>query len=91
MTELEKAIAHRLKYFAQVRKRLDAHHTKAESIALRKQWLDAQKRANYQNEYDRIRGILSQSVLPPGAKRLEEREAELKNLGVVKGVSMMLP
>ena len=88
--DLDKAIAHRLKYFAQVQKRLDAHHTKAESIALRKRWLDSQKRASYQNEYDRIRGILSQSILPPGAKRLEDREAELKGLGV-KGVSVMLP
>ena len=87
--DLDKAIAHRLKYFAQVQKRLDAHQTKAESIALRKRWLDSQKRASYQNEYDRIRGILSQSI-PPGAKRLEEREAELKGLGV-KGVSVMLP
>ena len=51
--------------------------------------MDQQKRSNYQSEYDRIRGILSQSFLPTGAKRLEEREAELKKLGIA-GPSLML-
>ena len=55
---------------------------KAESIQLRKKWPEAQKRANSQQEYGRIRGLLSQSILPPGTKRLEEREAELKGLGI---------
>ena len=75
-------IAHRLHHYKQLRQKLDAHSAKAESIQLRKKWLEAQKRANYQQEYDRIRGLLSQSILPPGTKRLEEREAELKDLGI---------
>jgi hypothetical protein len=64
-------------------------HDKAESIVLRKGWLAAQKRANYQNEYDRIRGLLSQTILPDGAKRLEDRQAELKSLGIT-GLSLMV-
>ena len=75
-------IANRLHHYKQLRLKLEAHNTKAESIQLRKKWLEAQKRANYQQEYDRIRGMLSQSILPPGTKRLEDREAELKNLGI---------
>ena len=75
-------IANRLHHYKQLRLKLEAHNTKAESIQLRKKWLEAQKRANYQQEYDRIRGLLSQSILPPGTKRLEDREAELKNLGI---------
>ena len=75
-------IANRLHQYKQLRQKLDAHSAKAESIQLRKKWLEAQKRANYQQEYDRIRGMLSQSILPPGTKRLEEREAELKTLGI---------
>ena len=75
-------IANRLHHYKQLRLKLEAHNTKAESIQLRKKWLEAQKRANYQQEYDRIRGLLSQSILPPGTKRLEEREVELKTLGI---------
>ena len=75
-------IANRLHHYKQLRLKLEAHNTKAESIQLRKKWLEAQKRANYQQEYDRIRGLLSQSILPPGTKRLEDREAELNNLGI---------
>ena len=79
--DLDKAIAHRLRYYGQMRERMKAHQTKAESISLRKKWLDSQKRANYQNEYDRIRGLLSQSVVAH-APRLKAREAELKGLGI---------
>ena len=75
-------IANRLHHYKQLRLKLEAHNTKAESIQLRKKWLEAQKRANYQQEYDRIRGLLSQSILSPGKKRLEEREVELKALGI---------
>ena len=56
---------------------------------MRKDWLAAQKRANYQGEYDRIRGLLSQTILPAGAKRLEDREKELKGLGIT-GPSIMV-
>ena len=80
--DLDKAIAHRLRHYQQVQKKMDAHKTKAESIALRKGWLESQKRVNYQSEYDRVRGMLSQTILPAGAKRLEDREAELKALGI---------
>jgi len=87
--KLDMAITSHLKHYRRLKQRLDAQKAKAESILLRKDWLDQQKRTNYQSEYDRIRGILSQSFLPTGAKRLEEREAELKKLGIA-GPSLML-
>jgi len=42
---------------------LKARETTVSLIALRKQWLDKQKRDNYQSEYDRIRGLLESSAL----------------------------
>ena len=87
--DLDMAITSHLRHYKRLQQRMDAHRTKAESIALRKDWLTAQKRASYQSEYDRIRGILSQTILPDGAKRLKEREADLKGLGIA-GPSIMV-
>ena len=87
--KLDMAIASHLKHYKRLQQTLDAKKTKAESILLRKDWMERQRRANYQSEYDRIRGILSQSFLPNGVKRLEEREAELKGLGIA-GPSLMV-
>ena len=86
---LDMAVGSHLRHYKQLQQRMDARKTKAESITLRKDWLRAQKRANYQNEYDRIRGLLSQTILPDGAKRLEDREKELKSLGIT-GPSIMV-
>ena len=62
--DLQTAIANRLNYYKQQRNIIKAHQTKASLISLRKEWLDTQQKNNYQNEYDRIRGILNKSVLP---------------------------
>jgi len=86
---LDMAVGSHLRHYKQLQQRMDARKTKAESVTLRKDWLQAQKRANYQGEYDRIRGLLSQTILPDGAKRLEDRQAELKRLGIV-GPSLMV-
>jgi hypothetical protein len=86
---LDMAVGSHLRHYKQLQQRMDARNTKAESITLRKDWLQAQKRANYQGEYDRIRGLLSQTILPAGAKRLEDREKELKGLGIT-GPSIMV-
>ena len=62
---------------------MKARETKAGLITLRKHILDKQKRDNYQNEYDRIRGILEHSMLPGVSKKhLEDRVEKLKKLGV---------
>ena len=62
---------------------LKARETKASLIALRKQWLDKQKKNNYQSEYDRIRGLLESSVLKgTSSKHLEDRQKKMLNLDV---------
>jgi hypothetical protein len=51
-------------YWKRVKNELEAQNTKAASIAMRKNILDAQKRADYQREFENIRGILSHSSVP---------------------------
>ena len=42
---------------------LDAHHTKAQMLEYRKKILEKQQKMNYQNEYDRLRNALTETVL----------------------------
>ena len=83
---IDKHITNRLHYFKNLQKQIDAHATKASSIALRKQWLEKQKKMNYQNEYDRIRGeIARQTVFRGGTSlsSLEKRKKDLEHLGSI--------
>ena len=83
--DMAKHISNRLHYFKNLQKQLDAHATKASSIALRKQWLEKQKKVNYQSEYDRIRSEIAQSVFHGGVSTtsLKNRQKELEALGAV--------
>ena len=83
--DIQKHITNRLHYFKNLQKQLDAHATKASSIALRKQWLEKQKKVNYQSEYDRIRSEIAQSVFHGGGSTtsLKNRQKELEALGAV--------
>ena len=81
--DLGQAISNRLNYYKQQRNIIKAHQTKASLISLRKDWLDKQTKNGYQNEYDRIRGILTNSVLPGVTKTsLEKRVDTLQKMGV---------
>ena len=81
--DLQTAIANRLNYYKHQRNIIKAHQTKASLISLRKDWLDRQTKTNYQNEYDRIRGILNDSVLPGTNKlHIEKRVKDLEKMGV---------
>ena len=42
----------------------DAYQNRTKIIALRKEILEKQKRRNYQNEYERLRGHVEQSATP---------------------------
>ena len=80
---LEQAIGNQLNYYKRQRNIIKAHHTKASLISLRKDWLDRQTKTNYQGEYDRIRGILTNSVLPGVTKdSLNQRVKKLEEMGV---------
>ncbi len=64
------------------RELIKAHRTKAESIMLRKEWLEHQNRKNYQLEYDRIVGhINSGRVSGTTTDMLKKREEHFKKMG----------
>ena len=69
-------------YWEQVAKKLRHANAKKESFTFRRKMLDDQKRNNYSNEYDRIRGILLHSSLPAVTMdALKKRKEHLKALG----------
>ena len=78
---LEKAIKNIMQYYKDLKNKLEIQ-TKVSSLALRNQWLRDQKIANYQNEYDRIRGELSKSNLQgKTVEMLKKRKDMLEKLG----------
>ena len=80
--DMTRHVTNRLHYFTNLQKQIDAHSTKAERIALRKAWLDKQKKINYTNEYDRIRSQIASNVVKGmSTSLLEQRQQTLKNLG----------
>ena len=81
--DIDKASSNFLHNMKRQRDILKARETKASLISLRKQWLDKQKRDNYQSEYDRIRGLLESSVLKgTSTKHLEDRQNKLLSMDV---------
>ena len=78
----ENAIKNRIHSWERVKHMMEMHENKEKSIHFRKKLLQDQTKANYQNEYDQIRGALAHSVLTHGSKAtLERRETELLGLG----------
>ena len=70
------------RHYEQLQKLLDAYQTRLASIEFRNNVLKRQKKHNYQLEYDRIRGILTQSNIPHTTRQmLIKREQLLKTLG----------
>lgn len=62
-------------------KLMERHQRRHASIQFRNDLLKSQARANYHNEYDRLTGILNNTVLGHGDKeRLMNRKDELKRL-----------
>ena len=81
--DIEKQITNRLHYYKTLKDKLDAQATKASSIALRKQWLDKQKKVNYQSEYDRIRSQIEHNVVKEASvDNLKRRRNEIKNFNI---------
>ena len=78
----EDAIKNRIHYWTRIKHMMEMYELKQKSIHFRKKLLDDQVKTNYQNEYERIRGALSHSVLTqPSKATLERRQAELHKLG----------
>ena len=73
-----------LDYYKRMKKLLEAKQTQVDLISLRRKAIQDSNRLNYQNEYDRIRGVLSkrnEGIIDPTRERLEQRQAELVALG----------
>ena len=51
-----------MEYYKQLKQQVEAHETKGKSLQMRRNIIKAQQLANYQNEYDKIRSILEQSI-----------------------------
>ena len=80
--DMPTAITKQLAYYKRVQKEIDARKTKSSLILLRKQWIEKQNINNYQNEYDRIRGILNTSVTGELTNdKLNERKVKLEKMG----------
>ena len=75
--------AKHLDHYGKMAKLLQAHETKAKSIHFRKNAIHRQQVANYQNEYDRIRGALTRTILHDCISRasLLKRQYDLQKLG----------
>ena len=79
---LEDSIKNRIGYFKRVENMMDAHESMQKSITFRKQLLDKRTQANYQNEYEKLRGILAHNVVPEQTRdRLNNRVTNLVKLG----------
>ena len=51
-----------MEYYKRLKEQVEAHETKGKSLQMRRNIIKAQQLANYQNEYDKIRSILDQSI-----------------------------
>ena len=72
------------------KKLFDGKRAKASLISLRNKWQNQQVRTNYQNEYDRIRGILTNSALPGVTKdSLNQRVKKLEEMGITNKYDTM--
>ena len=82
--DMQRHITNKLHYFKNLQKQLDAHATKVASIRLRKEWLEKQKKINYQNEYDRVLGMIPQNTVKgKSIASLEKRKTDLEKLGAI--------
>ena len=83
-TQLEHDIQNRPAYFKRIKHMLQAHELKAKSIQFRTKLLQDRKKAGYQNEYDRLQGVINHSVVSNRTKaNLEKRKVELIKLGAL--------
>ena len=78
-------------YYKQMKKLLEARQTQVDLISMRRKTIQDSNVLNYQNEYDRIKGALSnlnEGVRGNSLERLQQREGELAVLGARAVVKM---
>lgn len=70
-----------LSYLEHLHKELKLRNTREAMVSLRKDMIDSNKRANYQNEMDRITNELSRPNLPHASREhLEDRIKQMKKI-----------
>ena len=80
--DMHKAIKNNLSYYKLIHDEIKARKTRSSLMHLRKGWAEKQRVSNYQNEYDRIRGILDATNTKDfTTDKLRERSAKLEKLG----------
>ena len=79
----QKHIDNAIKHFKLKKDELEAHQTKAALITLRKSFIENQKRHNYNNEYQRLIGVLSNKAITHSGNttQLETRIKQLEQMG----------
>ena len=79
----EKHIDNAIRHFKRKKDELEAHQTKAALITLRKSFIENQKRHNYNDEYERLIGILSNKAITHAGntEQLENRIKQLEQMG----------
>jgi len=60
-------------YFKLVKDMMERHELKAKSINFRMKLLQDRRKSMYQNEYDRIEGIIAHTVVPEQTKDVIQR------------------
>ena len=81
-TQLERDIRNRPAYFKRIKEMLEAHELKDKNINFRNKLMRDRKRASYQNEYDRLRGAIENTVVTSHTREIiEKRKDELIKLG----------
>ena len=66
-------------YYRTAKYKLEIQDAKQKSIMFRNNLLKNRQKTNYQNEYDRLRGIIAHTVVPMETKeRIEERLKDIE-------------
>ena len=60
-------------YFKMVKELMERHELKAKSINFRTKLLQDRRKSMYQNEYDRIKGIIAHTVVPEQTKEIIQK------------------
>ena len=82
-TYTAKRINNAIDKFKRKQRELEIHQTKPGLIKLRNSFIDNQKRHNYNNEYERLIGLLTNKAITHSANKsqLESRMKHLESLG----------
>ena len=73
-----------LDYYKKMKQLLEAKQTQVDLISLRRKAIQDSNRLNYQNEYDRIRGLTSRNLTGFQQQTIEglrDRQTKLEKLG----------